>query len=309
MSMEQKILELSASDFEGSNMEPTIRRLASELDEAGYNVSRHGGNLLQLRAAVAARAQAGTAMLERFNEAVDGLTLDDLADIHAAAVKLVREVGESWPAVKELDRRPHVLELLEDRRLDLLIADAKGMAEDEGIRFLIAKEVAAATIMNALGVTEAKHAEVTAAIAAEQAEAARVAKLLDEVADTSDEDKARHLITKDVTDENIVKLAGIGQAVIDAAKEAMAEELREKKRLADEAAAAKAAAAEGPALDAIPRDEMLEHIEAIREIMEFSDVEDEIRQMCEQSNIPKSLVDVAVADPDKLDELEAAAEA
>ena len=50
------------------------------------------------------------------------------------------------------------------------------------------------------------------------------------------------------------------------------------------------------------------YIESIREILEFSDVEDEIRTMCEQSSIPKSLVDVAVSDPDKLDELEEAAE-
>ena len=91
-------------------------------------------------------------------------------------------------------------------------------------------------------------------------------------------------------------------------RQAMAEALREKERLAAEAAAATAAAAAGPSLDDIPADEMLEHIEAIREIMEFSDEENEIRTMCEQSNIPKSLVDVAVSDPDKLDELEAAAE-
>ena len=64
---------------------------------------------------------------------------------------------------------------------------------------------------------------------------------------------------------------------------------------------------EGPALDAIPPDEMLEHIEAIREIMEFSDDPDEIRTMCEQSNIPKSLVDAVVENPDTLDELEKAA--
>jgi hypothetical protein len=49
---------------------------------------------------------------------------------------------------------------------------------------------------------------------------------------------------------------------------------------------------------------MLEHIEAVREIMEFSDKENEIRTMCEQSGIPKSLVDVAVSDPGKLDDLE-----
>jgi hypothetical protein len=38
--------------------------------------------------------------------------------------------------------------------------------------------------------------------------------------------------------------------------------------------------------------------------MEFSDQEKEIRTMCEQSAIPKALVDIAVSDPAKLDELE-----
>jgi hypothetical protein len=51
-------------------------------------------------------------------------------------------------------------------------------------------------------------------------------------------------------------------------------------------------------------DEILGHIEAIREIQEFSDVEKEIRTMCEQSAIPKALVDIAVSDPDKFDALE-----
>jgi hypothetical protein len=49
---------------------------------------------------------------------------------------------------------------------------------------------------------------------------------------------------------------------------------------------------------------MLEYIEGIREILYFSDQEKDIRIMCEQSNIPKALVDIAVSDPDKLDELE-----
>ena len=66
--------------------------------------------------------------------------------------------------------------------------------------------------------------------------------------------------------------------------------------------------AAGPSLDAIPPDEILEHIEAIREIMEFSDKEKEIRVMCEQSSIPAALVDIAVSDPEKLDELEKKAE-
>ena len=49
---------------------------------------------------------------------------------------------------------------------------------------------------------------------------------------------------------------------------------------------------------------MLEYIEGIREVLEFSDVEKDIRTMCEQSSIPKALVDIAISDPDKLDELE-----
>jgi hypothetical protein len=89
----------------------------------------------------------------------------------------------------------------------------------------------------------------------------------------------------------------------------MEEELAEKQRLAEEAAARKEAEAAGPALEDIPPEEMLDHIEAIREILEFSDVEKEIRVMCEQSDIPKELVEIAVSDPDRLDELEAEAEA
>jgi len=84
----------------------------------------------------------------------------------------------------------------------------------------------------------------------------------------------------------------------------MEDELKEKQRLAEEEAARKKAAAEGPALEDIPPVEMLAYIESIREILEFSDVEKKIRVMCEQSSIPKSLVDIVVTDPAKLDELE-----
>ena len=308
LSMEQELAELAAADLEGDNTERTIQRIATKLDEAGFNVSRHGGNMLQLRAAVTARAEVGRPLLTDFNDAVDALTLDELANLKSAAVALVRDLGEAWPKIKDVDRRPQILEIIENKRLDLLIAQAKGMADDRGIRFLIEQQLTPETIIPALAITEAKYAEVTAAIKAELAEIARVEKLLEEVADQSPETRARHLITNDVADESIVALAGIDQAMIDAAREAMEEELNEKRRLAEEAAAAKKAAAEGPALDAIPPAEMLEHIEAIREIMEFSDQENEIRAMCEQSQIPRSLVDVVVSDPDKLDELEKAAE-
>jgi hypothetical protein len=58
----------------------------------------------------------------------------------------------------------------------------------------------------------------------------------------------------------------------------------------------------------MPPDQMLEYIEGIREILDFSDQEKEIRIMCDQSSIPKALVDIAVSEPDKLDELENQAE-
>ena len=48
---------------------------------------------------------------------------------------------------------------------------------------------------------------------------------------------------------------------------------RERERLAEEEAARKKAEAEGPAIDDIPADQLLEYIEMIRDIMEFSDVE------------------------------------
>ena len=128
--------------------------------------------------------------------------------------------------------------------------------------------------------------------------------LLEKVADKSDEDKVRFLFDNNVAEPLILQLAGVDQSAIDGAKKAMEEELKEKQRLAEEEAARKKKEAEGPSLEDMAPDEMLAHIEAIREIMEFSDVEKEIRTMCEQSAIPKALVDIAVSEPAKLDELE-----
>ena len=304
MAMEERILGLAPSDLEGGRREASVQRLARELDGAGYNVSRHAGNMLELRWAVDARAAAAGSLLEAFNAAVAALTLDDLERTGPATIALVRKVGETWPRIKELDRRPDILKIVEGRKLDLLVARAKELGGDQGIRFLIAKDVAKATIVGALGLTDARYDEVTAAIAAEKAEQARVEKLLAEVADRDAVAKAKHLITNDVADASIVALAGLDQAVIAGAREAMAAEIREKQRLAEEAAAAKKAAAEGPALDAIPPAQMLDYIGQIREIMEFSTVEAEIRAMCEQSSIPKSLVDAVAGDPARLDELE-----
>jgi len=168
--------------------------------------------------------------------------------------------------------------------------------------------VAPEVIINALEITEEKLEQVNIEMEKQRAQRARVATLLEAVEGKSDGEKVKHLFENNVSEELIIEMAKVDQSAIDGAKQAMEAELKEKQRLEEEAAARKKEAAAGPAMDDIPPDEMLDHIEAIREIMEFSDQEKEIRVMCEQSSIPKALVDVAVSEPDRLDELEKKAE-
>src|SRR5210317_2166849 len=82
--IEENILGLESQDLSGANLEASIQRIAGELDNAGYNVSRHGGNLLQLRWAVNERNKNGKAFLKDFNAAIGALTLEDAADPYAA---------------------------------------------------------------------------------------------------------------------------------------------------------------------------------------------------------------------------------
>ena len=306
--IEENILEIDSQGLSGENLEASIQRIAGELDNAGYNVSHHGGNMLQLRWAVNERSKVGKALLQDLNAAVGALKLEDLADPYAATNKLIDDIGKTFPRLKRSERRPDVIRLVEKARLDLLVAKAKGLADDEGIRFLIEKQVAPEVITGSLDITAEKLEQVNAQMAAERAERARVAKLLEAVEGKSDEEKVKHLFDNNVSEELIIEMGQVDQGAIDGAKQAMEAELKEKQRLEEEAAAAKKAAAAGPSLDDIPPEEMLDHIESIREIMEFSDQEKEIRVMCEQSSIPQALVDIAVSEPDKLDELEKKAE-
>ena len=308
LSIEENILALDSSDLSGENLEASIQQIAGELDNAGYNVSKHGGHMLQLRWAMTETSKVGRPFMEDFNTAIEALTLDDVADPFVATDKIIGDMAKTWPSLKKSERRADVIEIVEKTKLDLLIAKAKDLSGDEGIRLLIEEEVDAEVITSAFEITEEKLQEVNTAIEKERAERARVESLLEAVADKSNEEKIKHLFDNDVSEELIIEMANVDQDAINAAKQAMEEELKEKKRLAEEAAAKKAAEAAGPALDDIPPNEMLDHIEAIREIMEFSDQEKEIRVMCEQSAIPQALVDIAVSEPEKLDELEKQAE-
>lgn len=306
--IEEQLLALESQDLSGANLEASIQQVAGQLDETGYNVSRHGGNMLELRGAMGEMVAVGRPLLKDLNTAISALTLEDASDAYAATKKVLSEVGTSWPKLYSPERRPDVIGMVAQARLDLLVAKAKELPDDDGIRYLIEAEVASEVITSALEITDEKLAEVNAQIAAERAERARVAKLLEKVADKSDQERVRHLIENDVTEALIIEMANVDQGAIDAVNEAMEEEIKEKQRLAEEEAARKKAEAEGPSLDDIPADQMIEYIDSIREIMEFSDQEKEIRVMCEQSSIPKALVDIAVSDADKLDELEKQAE-
>jgi hypothetical protein len=304
LSVEENILELGSQDLSGQNLEASIQRIAGELDNAGYNVSHHGGNMLQLRFAVNETRRVGRPLMKDFNAAIAALTMEDVADPYLAADKLVRDIGKTWPRFRDSERRPEVIRIVEKTRLDLLIAKAKGLPGDEGIRMLIEEKVSPEVITSAMNITADKLKQVNTEMEKERAEMARVAKLLEAVEGKSNDEKVKHLLTNNVSEKLIIEMAKVDQGAIDGVKQAMEAELKEKQRLAEEEAARKKAEAAGPSLEDITPEEMLEHIEAIREIMEFSDVEKEIRVMCEQSSIPKALVDIAVSEPDKLDQLE-----
>ena len=306
--IEENILELDSQDLSGENLEASIQRIAGELDNAGYNVSHHGGNMLQLRWAMNETHEVGRPLMQDFNAAIEAFTLEDLANPYSATDKIIGDIGKTWPKLKKSERRPDVIEIVEKTKLDLLIVKAKDLPDDEGIRMLIDEQVDPEVITNALDITAEKLQQVNTEMEKQRAERERVATLLEAVEGKSNEEKVKHLFDNNVSEPLIIEMAKVDQAAIDSVKKAMEAELKEKQRLEEEAATKKKEAAAGPALEEISPDEMLDHIEAIREIMEFSDQEKEIRVMCEQSSIPKALVDIAVSEPDRLDELEKEAE-
>ncbi len=302
--IEEKIFEVGPQELEGQNQEQAIQKIVQDLDAAGHNVSQNGGNLLEVRWAIKDMLKVKRPLMKDFNDAVGALELDDVADPSRATSNLIAQIGEAWPEMMRSERKPDVLYIIEETKLGLLIDKAKGLSGDEGIRLLILEDVAPDVATQALDISKEKFGEVNAAVEAERAERERVKKLLAGVEDASAEDKVKHLITNSVAGDLIVEMAGVDQGVVDGVNKAMEEEIKEKKRLEEEAAARKAAEAAGPSLEDIPDDEMVDYIESLREILEFSDQETEIRAMCEQSSLPKSLVDIAVFDVDKLDELE-----
>ena len=308
LGIEENLLELNAGELSGQAKEAAIQKIIGDLDNAGFNVSTSGGRIMQLRWALDDMLEVGRPLMKDFNDAISALSLEDVLDPYSATSNLIDNLGETWKEFRNVEHRPDIIRIVEETRLDLLVKKAKELSENESIRYLIGEQVEREVIINKLGITEEKMAEVEAEIAKEKAERDRVANLLEKLDGKSEEEKVKDLITNNVAEELIIEMAEVDQTAIDNAKKAMEEELKEQQRLAAEAAAKKKAEAAGPALEDITPDDMIDHIDSIREIMEFSEVEKEIRTMCEQSAIPQCLVDIAVSDPDKLDELEKEAE-
>ena len=304
MLIEKQIQKYTDEDFTQANSLATSRKIAEELDKTGYNVSKHGDNWFQLTAAVEARNRVGRPFMQDFNQAVSALGLDDIKDTYATAMKIIRDLGRDWPSFLASKHRADVDEIVGNKKIELMIARAKELPGEPGIRYLISESFEPQATMEALGVSEEEYKSVKSKVDAELAEKARVQELFDAIEEASEEDKIKHLLNNNAADELIKEIGGIEQSAIDAVKKAMEEELAEKRRKEEELAANKAAEAAGPALEDMDSDDVLEYIEGIREILEFSDVEKDIRIMCEQSSIPKALVDIAMSDPDKLDELE-----
>jgi len=306
--IEEKLLELGAGEISGQAKESAIQKIVGELDNEGFNVSTSGGRMMQLRWALDDMLKVGRPLMKDFNDAIAALSLEDVLDPYLATTNLIDNLGETWAELRKVECRLDIIRIVEETRLDLLVKKAKELPENESIRLLIEEQVEPEVIVDKLEITKEKLAEVNAEIEKEKAEKNRVATLLEAVEGKSDEEKVKHLITNNVVEELIIEMAEVDPGAIDNAKKAMEEELKEQQRLAEEKAAKKKAEASGPALEDITPDEMIDHIDSIRDIMEFSEVEKEIRTMCEQSAIPQCLVDIAVSDPDKLDELEKEAE-
>ncbi|VVS94566.1 hypothetical protein [Desulfoluna spongiiphila] len=304
LAIEENLLALEGQSITEEDKEKTVRKMVGDLDGKGYAVSKSGIKMMALRWALDDMLKVGRPMLKDLNKALSALTLEDLANPCHASYRVTDDLGKTWERIQKTDRREALIWMFEDAKLDLLIEKAQGMGGDLGIRLLIDENVESPVILERMGIPQEKLDQVNADIAAEIAARNNVLSLLETVEDKPDHEKVKFLFSNDIPEDLIIEVAQIDQADIDKAKKAMEEELKEQQRLADEAAAKRKAEAEGPALEDIPMEQVAEHIYAIREIQYFSEVEKEIRAMCEQSAIPKALVDLSFSDPDKFDELE-----
>ena len=200
LAIEDQILGLDSQALAGGDPEASIQQMAGALDKAGYKVSKYGGKMLDLRFAMNAARKVGRPLMQDLNTAVAALTLETAADAYAATNKIIGDLAQTWPELAGSKCRPDVIKIVQQARLDLLIAKAKELSGKEGIRYLIEENVAEDVIISALEITAEALAEVNAEIKAERAERKRVAGLLDKVAGKSDQERIKYLFDNNVTE-------------------------------------------------------------------------------------------------------------
>ena len=118
LSIEENFLELDLQDLSGENREAAIQRIAGKLDNVGYNVSHHGGNLLQLRWAMDDMQKVGRPLMKDLSDAIAALSLEDVADQYIATGKLINDLAETWHELKKSERRPDVIQDRKSTRLN-----------------------------------------------------------------------------------------------------------------------------------------------------------------------------------------------
>ena len=150
--IEREIQKYTEEDFSEANSLETSRKIAAELDETGYNVSKSGGNWMRLKAAVKARGRVGRPFMDDFNLAVSSLGLNDIEDPHATAMKIIRALGNDWPTFLASEHRPDVDAIVQKKKVDLMIARAKELSGEQGMRYLISESFEPQAVMEALGV-------------------------------------------------------------------------------------------------------------------------------------------------------------
>ena len=183
MLIEKQIQKYTDEDFSEANSLETSRKIAEELDKTGYNVSKHGGNWLQLKAAVKARNRVGRPFMQDFDQAVSALGLDDIKDTYATAMKIIRDLSRDWPSFLDSKHRADVDEIVGNKKIELMIARAKELSGEPGIRYLISESFEPQAIMEALGVSEEEYKGVKSKVDKELAEKARVQELFAAVED------------------------------------------------------------------------------------------------------------------------------
>jgi hypothetical protein len=72
-------------------------------------------------------------------------------------MKIIGDLGKNWPAFLASENRADVNEIVRDKKIDLMVAKAKELGGESGIRYLISESFEPQAIMEALGISEEEY--------------------------------------------------------------------------------------------------------------------------------------------------------